>query len=139
MITDSNGNRVVEIDERGNVVWSVDVAFPYEAERLGTGDESTGGPSATAANLTGTGGGAGDAGPSHGATGGGGAGAGLVDRITGPWRNAVAYVTPVWMDRWGTLALLGLLGTILVWIGAELRWAARSVALRSPIELEREE
>lgn len=51
LITDSVGGRIVEVNEAGNVVWSVHVGMPYEAERLGTGDESTGGPSANAAGL----------------------------------------------------------------------------------------
>ncbi|MFC7078920.1 arylsulfotransferase family protein [Halorussus caseinilyticus] len=42
LITDSNGNRVFEVNERGETVWSADLAFPYESERLGTGDESSG-------------------------------------------------------------------------------------------------
>jgi hypothetical protein len=48
LITDSGGNRVLEVDERGEVVWSVPVDTPYEAERLGTGDESATGRAASA-------------------------------------------------------------------------------------------
>jgi hypothetical protein len=51
LLTDSNGDRVLEVDERGEVVWSVEVGFPYEAERLGTGDESESGPSARSAAI----------------------------------------------------------------------------------------
>ena len=51
LITDSNGNRVLEVNKQGKVVWSVNIAFPYEAERLGTGNESANGPSAHAAEL----------------------------------------------------------------------------------------
>ena len=45
LVTDSNGNRVLEVAPNGTVVWSVRIGLPYEAERLGTGDESAGGPS----------------------------------------------------------------------------------------------
>jgi len=31
---------VIEVAPNGSVVWSVDIGFPYEAERLGTGDEA---------------------------------------------------------------------------------------------------
>lgn len=52
LITDTHGGRVVEVDRTGNIVWSVDVASAYEAERIKTGDESTGGQSAKALNLS---------------------------------------------------------------------------------------
>lgn len=51
LITDSHGNRVVEVDESGEVVWQFDVEVPYEAERLGTPDESGGGRSASELGL----------------------------------------------------------------------------------------
>jgi len=51
LVTDTNGGRVIEIDKQGDIVWEVDIEGPYEAERLGTGDESTGGPAATQAGL----------------------------------------------------------------------------------------
>lgn len=41
LITDSNGERVLEIDSEGDVVWSATIGLPYEAERLGTGEESS--------------------------------------------------------------------------------------------------
>jgi hypothetical protein len=61
LVTDTHGDRVAEVAPNGTVVWSVTVGMPYEAERLGTGDESTGGPSMTSvreANVTADGGGA---------------------------------------------------------------------------------
>jgi len=42
LVTDSHANRVVEVAPDGDVVWSVTLGNPYEAERLGTGDESAG-------------------------------------------------------------------------------------------------
>ena len=51
MITDTHGDRVFEVNQQGEIVWSVNVEFPYEAERLGTGDESAVGPSAAKAGL----------------------------------------------------------------------------------------
>jgi hypothetical protein len=52
LVTESHGDRVVEINEAGEVVWSVTTDFPYEAERLDTPDESGGGTSAAALGLT---------------------------------------------------------------------------------------
>ena len=111
LITDSNGNRVIEVDKQGEVVWSVNIAFPYEAERLGTGDESAGGPSATQANLdsrTGS----------------------LSDRvlifakqlIPGKYLNGLMYVTPFWMGFVEVFELMMLLGTGLLWGGVEAVW-----------------
>jgi len=45
LVTDTHGDRVAEVAPNGTVVWSVTVGMPYEAERLGTGDESAGGQS----------------------------------------------------------------------------------------------
>jgi len=46
LIVDSNGNRIVELDENDDIVWSADMGMPYDVERIGTGDESSGGPAA---------------------------------------------------------------------------------------------
>ncbi len=47
LVTDTNGNRVFQIDQRGRVVWSISTSINvYEAERLSTGDESAGGTAA---------------------------------------------------------------------------------------------
>jgi hypothetical protein len=52
LVTDTNGNRVVEVDERGGVHWSVSTPIEaYEAERLSTPDESGNGTAADDAGL----------------------------------------------------------------------------------------
>lgn len=43
LITDTNGGRVLEVNPQGEIVWSVKIRGAYDAERLGTGDESAGG------------------------------------------------------------------------------------------------
>ena len=45
LVVDTHGDRVAEVAPNGTVVWSTTVGMPYDAERLGTGDESTGGRS----------------------------------------------------------------------------------------------
>lgn len=47
LVTDTNGGRVLEVGRDGTVVWSVEATRAYEAERLGTGDESATGESTT--------------------------------------------------------------------------------------------
>ena len=114
LIADSNGNRVFEVNERGGVVWSVTIAFPYEAERLGSGDESTSGQSARRLGLN--------------------ARSPLLDEhlwialkglIPGKYLNGLIYITPVWMGFPELLA--GVIGILLglSWFGMELYWWVR--------------
>ena len=111
LISDSNGNRVFEVDENGEVVWSLNIAFPYEAERLETGDESTNGPSARSANVASRSG-------------------SLVDRfwinakglIPGKYLNGLMYITPIWMGVPEVFAIALGLVALLAWGGFELRW-----------------
>ena len=98
LISDSNGNRVFEVNERGEVVWSVNIAFPYEAERLGTGDESANGPSAAKANLQ-----------SHTPGPVGTLLIAVKKLIPGKYLNGLMYITPVWMGFAEVLELVVLL------------------------------
>jgi hypothetical protein len=144
LVTDSNGNRVLEVAENGSVVWELEVAFPYEAERLGTGDESAGGPARSGATSEGTEDGPGEtsngtATPAVGDSAGGG-NDGFFDPgslVSGPLVNAVRYVMPVWM---GVPELVGLVLASLaavLWAALEWHWSTLSVGLRSPVDLER--
>jgi hypothetical protein len=118
LVTDSQGNRVLELDERDRTVWQVTVSTPYEAERLGTGDESaTGRSRVVLRNGTGTVDGADP--PRESKTGL----AWLVAFLRGPVVNGLLYVAPAWMTV-ADLAVagvgLGALGTL----GAlELHWS----------------
>jgi hypothetical protein len=110
------------------------VAFPYEAERLETGDESTGGPSASEADLEG--------GTADGSSADGESDddAGPLDPLRdavsaamdGPTANAVLYVLPAWMSHVHLAALLVTVLTVLVWAGAEACWSAWSVSVEAP-------
>jgi len=151
LVTDSNGNRVLEVDENGSVVWELEVAFPYEAERLGTGEESAGGPARSGTNAREAGG---DSGTPNGTTragdttGGNGDATdgnanenddafGLGSLGSGPAVNAVRYVVPVWM---GLPELLGLcLASLaaLLWVAVEWHWSSVAITVRSPVDLER--
>ncbi|ERG92398.1 MAG: arylsulfotransferase (ASST) [Haloquadratum walsbyi J07HQW1] len=51
LIADSNSGRILEINKSGDIVWQITGVSNYEAERLGTGDESSGGSSAATLNL----------------------------------------------------------------------------------------
>jgi hypothetical protein len=55
LVADTNTGRLLEVDRNGSVVWSMEnVPGNYDVERLNTGDESAGGPSATKAGLADT-------------------------------------------------------------------------------------
>jgi hypothetical protein len=138
LVTDSNGNRVFEVDEAGEIVWSVDVAFPYEAERLpadngsawngggnrsawnGGGDESTDGPSAHESDID-------SRTPPRDEQ----VWIGLKELVPGKYLNGLMYVTPTWMGFPQTVAAVaGALATVL-WLLAELYWAV-APRFRSP-------
>jgi hypothetical protein len=127
LITDSNGDRVFEVDREGEVVWSADVGFPYESERLGTGDESTGGESAASLDLPGR-----EPAPAE---------ASLLQRglnaLPPSIQNGIAYVFPRWVGLLEGVALLVLFGSLLRWATLEYRWLDRTIAVRSPIEIRR--
>jgi hypothetical protein len=130
LVTDSNGNRVFEIDESGEVVWSVPVAFPYEAERLGTGDESAGGramgdPGSTVDTENGA------------ETAASGSEGGGTLSLVGPEVNAILYVLPVWMGLTQLLALVVAVLSLLAWAALEYRWSNYRLAVHAPLSLRR--
>ena len=111
LITDSNGNRVLEVNKAGKIVWSARIAFPYEAERLGTGDESAGGESAQRAGLASR-----QNGPVERTL------IGLKDLVPGKYLNGLMYTTPVWIGFVELLALVAGALTATVWALSELYW-----------------
>jgi hypothetical protein len=123
LVTDSNGDRVLELDEGGDVIWSASIGFPYEAERLGTGDESTSSESARRLDLERASADDGDS---------------LMGRVL-PTSvvNAIAYVFPRWIGVPEGVAAVGLLVAVPCWLLAEYRWSTRSISLHWPIRFER--
>lgn len=123
LVTDTHGGRVVEVNEQGEPVWTFEITGPYEAERLGTGDESAGGPSARRANLSSRTIASEDGGVS------------IRNRIKGPfpnkWVNGVISVLPPWVGLFDLIATLAFVGIGGVWGILEFRWSA--YRLRSPL------
>lgn len=135
LITDSHGGRVFEINKEGEIVWEARIINGYDAERLGTGDESTGGPSAVEANLT-------SVGPNEiaGADQRELANEGEWDelKLMEKYWHAMQFVFPVWVTKYDVIfaAFIGLVST--TWLGTELYW--RGWRLRRPLaKLRREE
>jgi hypothetical protein len=127
LVTDSNGDRVVEVDREGEVVWSATVGFPYESERLGTGEESTGGESAAALGL-----------PSRSPDASEAAGWARLEAALPPKVvNGIAYLFPRWVGAAEGLALLALVVALPTWLAVEYRRADVSVGVRSPLRFDR--
>ncbi|RZV10687.1 arylsulfotransferase ASST [Natrinema hispanicum] len=135
LIADTHGNRVIEVNESGDIVWEVGSSLPYEAERLETGDESEGGQSTQALGLE-------NRTAAETSSGGGGGGGELefspfeflgdfVETIL-PHRiyNALLFVSPVWMGASEFAAIGVALLTGLSWAGLEIRWQLRDAGVR---------
>ncbi len=106
LIGDTNSGRVLEVDERGAVVWQVGGLASYDVERLGTGDESTGGPTAAAANLESR---TVDADDTVGSEVARVVGA----LIPGKLRNTAAFLAPLWLSPLGqSAAVVAVLSTL---------------------------
>ncbi|WP_210424945.1 aryl-sulfate sulfotransferase [Halorussus halobius] len=117
MITDTIGDRVFEVNPEGEIVWSLPVDRPYEAERLGSGEESAGGTSAAAADLESN-----AAAPPE----------GPAERFEEAVRSVVpikmqnallGYIFPWWMGFYDVLTTVSLGGVLLAWGGVELWWS----------------
>ncbi len=126
LITDSHGTRVFEVDQNGTIVWEANIINGYDAERLGTGDESTGGPSAVKANLTNV------------TTGERSSSPALANELEWEyvsyitrWWHAAEFVFPVWVTMADIFIAIGAGLLTNLWLALELYW--RGVRLRLPI------
>ncbi|WP_245800175.1 arylsulfotransferase family protein [Haladaptatus litoreus] len=142
LITDSNGNRVFEVNQEGDVVWSIDIAFPYEAERLESGDESTGGQSASALGLASKSSSNENTVSTSNRIGQKESIVGrswivLKNIVPGRYMNAFMYILPSWMDPTEVFALLALVLGSLAWVAIEWHWSSRSLTIPWTIHIER--
>jgi hypothetical protein len=129
LVADTHGKRVIEIDPAGEVVWSVPMSHPYDAERLGTGPESDGGESASRLGLASrTAAMSGDS-PGPLSLASGAVKAVVPSRVV----NAAIYLAPTWMGRTQFFAAgVGLVAG-LAWVALELRWRFPQVGFRWPV------
>jgi hypothetical protein len=125
LVADTNAHRVLEVDERGEVVWRADFYAPYDVERLGTGDESAGGPSAVKADLKSRQ--TSDAAAEETTTV-----AGFTPRKV---VNSIAFILPVWMGLGDAVAAVVLVVTLLAWAVVEYRNSSLSLSFRWPVRL----
>jgi hypothetical protein len=122
LITDTQGDRVLEVDEQGDIVWRLDVPVAYEAERLDTGDESTGGASAAELNLSSQSLADEEASPQQ---------SGILSKIKNTIKalfpnkvvNGIANTTPTWIGFYDLIVFLGGFLTAIIWVGLEVIWS----------------
>jgi hypothetical protein len=135
-MTDWNGKQVLEVALNSSVLWSVTVGTPYEAERLGTGDESENGTAASSLRLQLKR--VSETAPSGETTLQTGS---LVRQallfIRGHLPpllvNAVLYVLPPWI-RFNELAAIGIsVITVLLWMMLEYRWSSVQISVTWPV------
>lgn len=124
LITDTHGNRVIEVNKSGSIVWSASVGSGYDAERLGTADESNGGESARELGLS-------TVRPSDDEDDSPGLLGQLVTTVI-PTRviNAFRFVTPGWMGCLEALTAAGAVAWLSGLFASELYYSP--VSVRSP-------
>ncbi len=137
LITDTGGERVLEVNQSGDIVWQLEVPHPYDAERLETGDESTGGQSAAALGLTS------QRSSSDDDDGQRDVDLGFFDPIVDGVRtlapsHVVTFViqsSPPWVTPSDLGPIIVGLATALIWGSTELGWflRARGIGIRLPV------
>lgn len=133
LITDTNGDRVVEVNPDGEVVWSVEAEGPYEAERLGTGPESTGGPAANDSYTSVTSPGSGEGlNPTRVALQ-------IKNALPSFFVNALLFVIPAWMNGTSLFASIVAVLALLSLAVVEARRSEIPVNVELSIEYERED
>jgi hypothetical protein len=110
LITNTHADRVVEVNRSGAIVWMARFPGPYEAERLGTGPESAGGPSASAADL---------ASRNVGLNSLNGLFYGLLSLIPPLLLHATMFALPNWVTPLGAAGLLLVGATAVLWSAIE--------------------
>lgn len=126
LVADTNSHRVLEVNEEGEIVWKINFYAPYEVERLGTGDESVGGPAASKADLQSQRPGDGDDAEETTTV------AGFTPRKV---TNSIAFILPVWMGFGDALVALVMVVTALAWAIVEYRSSSVSVSFHWPVRL----
>lgn len=145
LITDTNADRILEIDTTGKIVWSHKSPpglNPYEVERFGTGDESEDGPSAEAAGLNSR--------NQDSIESGGGERSGVFHRpgekiwttikriLPNKIINALLFVKPAWLTS-ADLPVIFVSAVVLTgWLVFEIRRLELPLSVRNPIVINRE-
>lgn len=131
LIVDSNGGRVIEVNQSGSIVWQVEADSIYDAERLWTGDESAGGRSAESLGLNSRT--VEDAGNCRVDCAFELAVNAVREVVPIKYRNAAAFVLPGWFGWPEVFALAAMLLAGGLWAVLEIYWRELRVGLQRPI------
>ncbi|ADQ67276.1 Arylsulfotransferase (ASST) [Halogeometricum borinquense DSM 11551] len=137
LVTDTAAGRVIDLNTDGEIVWSYEIQMAYEAERLGTGDESAGGESAAALGLPSRE--PGDVVDTEQAK------PSLVSRIPGMITSlfpnklvhGVMFLLPGWVGVYELLGAMLCVGSLFTWGILEIRWRSVEIQFRNPIQFNR--
>jgi len=125
LVTDSNGNRVIEVALNGSVVWSVDIGFPLRGRTAGDRRRERRRRGAARLDLTSREPSA-DSGTEQ-------ASQSVLDLLPKPVVNGIIYLLPSWVGPLQILAVLGLLvKPVPLWARHEWRQADLQVDVQSP-------
>ncbi len=139
LVVDSLNHRVIEVTPQGKIVWEYYATWgPYDAERIGTGDESTG-PTMQDQGTTGTY----RVHNSAGLIAGTGSDAtfsatvqaafqgtvlaGASTEFARSWRHITPWIQPVWMGSWAFASAVGGVLLLLGWVLGELVYHRRRI------------
>ncbi|MDG5775763.1 aryl-sulfate sulfotransferase [Haloarculaceae archaeon H-GB2-1] len=127
LVVDTHGDRVVEVDPRDRVVWSLQIGMPYDVERLGTGDESSG-PIADR-RLAASRNASGHDEPESGVVGRASDRLWLAMKTLAPSLvvNGLLYVAPQWVHFSDLVFAVASLLTALAWVSLEWSWSRYSL------------
>jgi hypothetical protein len=139
LIVDSLNHRAIEVTPKGKIVWEYYATWgPYEAERIGTGDESNG-PTMSDQGVSGNYTLTGSAGLIEGTgntntfaatvqnTFAGTPLSGMATEFALTWSHVTPWIQPVWMDSWSFASLAGGVLVLVVWLLVELVSARKRV------------
>ena len=140
LVTDTLNHRVMEITPTGEVVWEYYATWgPYDAERMGTGPESSG-PTIRDMNASGTYPITGSANLTAGgndsvgfdgrirATFAGTALEGPMNEFATRWAHVTPWLRPVWMSGWDFVWTISAVLVGVVWVSGELIAGRRTIA-----------
>jgi hypothetical protein len=133
LVVDAKGQRVVEVDRDGRVVWDARFFAGMDVERLGSGDGSSNGPSATKAGIESR---DGVSALSEGESESDGGVVSLMRRtVSNVLASLIGFLNPPGLSFYTFLGILGVAFTTVVWGAVEWWWSRYRVEIRVPIRL----
>lgn len=133
IIADTHGNRIVEVDQNGDIVWEIYSKTAYDVERLGTGPESDSGQSATKLGLANVSIEPGDSSrensPDRGIR------SHFKALLPSKLVSAFFFVTPLWFHLEHLVSLLVLIGSLFGLLVSEIYFSRYTIVIDRPLRI----